>query len=186
MPISVTDRSSASVRALTLAAYISFVPIGIATVLLGPLLPILSARWSLDYSQAGALFPVQYVAATVAVAVSGLLVSKFGFRFAIRIGLFLIAAGLALLMAGPKWLAVVCIAAYGGGNGVAVPAANLMVAELNPQRRSETLNWLNFCWSAGALLTAMLNRKRRGRCLSGRWSWRRRTHSTVSRSTRRT
>src|SRR3954447_23411299 len=151
MPISVTDRSSASVRALTLAAYISFVPIGVATVLLGPLLPILSARWSLDYAQAGALFPVQYVAATVAVAVSGLLVSKFGFRFAIRTGLFLIAAGLALLMAGPKWLAVICIAAYGGGNGVAVPAANLMLAELNPQRRSETLNWLNFCWSAGAV-----------------------------------
>ena len=54
-------------------------------------------------------------------------------------------------MAGPKWLAVICIAASGGGNGVAVPAANLMVAELNPQRRSETLNWLNFCWSAGAV-----------------------------------
>jgi FHS family glucose/mannose:H+ symporter-like MFS transporter len=151
MPISATDKRSASARTLTLAAYISFVPIGVATVLLGPLLPILSARWSLDYAQAGALFPVQYVAATVAVAVSGLLVSKFGFRFAIRTGLFLIAAGLALLMAGPKWLAVICIAAYGGGNGVAVPAANLMVAELNPQRRSETLNWLNFCWSAGAV-----------------------------------
>src|SRR5581483_3357436 len=154
MPIPVIDKSSA--RVLTLAAYISFVPIGIATVLLGPLLPILSARWSLNYAQAGALFPVQYVASTVAVAVSGMLVSRFGFRFAIRTGLFLIAAGLALLMAGPKWLAVICIAAYGAGNGVAVPAANLMVAGLNPQRRSATLNWLNFCWSAGAVACPFL------------------------------
>src|SRR2546423_12938543 len=66
------------------------------------MLPILSTRWSLNYAQAGALFPVQYVASTVAVAVSGVLVSRFGFRFAIRAGLFLIAAGLALLMAGAK------------------------------------------------------------------------------------
>jgi fucose permease len=156
MPIAVTPQTSSSTRALTLAAYICFVPIGIATVLLGPMLPILSTRWSLNYAQAGALFPVQYVASTVAVALSGVLVSRFGFRFAIKIGLFLIAAGLALLMAGPKWLAMICIAAYGAGNGVAVPAANLMVAELNPQRRSATLNWLNFCWSAGAVACPFL------------------------------
>lgn len=156
MPISVTETSSSSVRVLTLAAYVSFVPIGIATVVLGPLLPILSARWSLNYAQAGALFPVQYVASTIAVALSGVLVSRFGFRFAIRAGLFLIAAGLALLMAGPKWLAMICIAAYGAGNGVAVPAANLMVAELNPTRRSASLNWLNFCWSAGAVACPFL------------------------------
>ncbi len=120
-------------------------------MLLGPLLPILSARWSLNYAQAGALFPVQYVASTVAVALSGVIVSRIGFRFAIRAGLFLITAGLALLMTAPEWLAIICIAAYGAGNGVAVPAANLMVADLNPNRRSATLNWLNFCWSVGAV-----------------------------------
>lgn len=143
-------------RLLTLAAYVSFVPVGVATVLLGPMLPILSARWSLNYAQAGALFPVQYVASTVAVALSGVLVSRFGFRFAIQTGLLLVTLGLALLMAGPRWLAVICIAAYGGGNGVAVPAANLMVAELNPSRRSATLNWLNFCWSTGAVACPFL------------------------------
>lgn len=156
MPSSLTDKSPASVRLLTLAAYVSFVPVGVATVLLGPMLPILSARWSLNYAQAGALFPVQYVASTVAVALSGVLVSRFGFRFAIQTGLLLVSVGLALLMAGPRWLAVICIAAYGGGNGVAVPAANLMVAALNPGRRSATLNWLNFCWSAGAVACPFL------------------------------
>ena len=154
MPLSLTDK--AAPRALTLAAYISFVPIGIATVLLGPLLPILSARWSLNYAQAGVLFPVQYVASTLAVALSGVLVSRLGFRFAIRAGLLLMTAGLALVMAGPMWLAIICIAAYGGGLGIAVPAANLMVAELNPGRRSATLNWLNFCWSAGAVACPFL------------------------------
>lgn len=140
-----------SARPLTLAAYASFVPIGIATVLLGPMLPILSARWSMTYSQAGRLFPVQYIAATVGVATSGWLVSRWGFRFAIKTGLLLLAAGIVLLVAGSKLLALFCIAGYGAGLGIAVPAANLLVAEVNPGRRSAALNWLNFWWSAGAV-----------------------------------
>src|SRR5438477_12153004 len=127
MPSSPTERSPASARLLTLAAYVSFVPVGVATVLLGPMLPILSARWSLNYAQAGALFPVQYVASTVAVALSGVLVARFGFRFAIQTGLLLVAVGLGLLMPGPRRLAGTCIAADGPGNGVAVPAGNLIV-----------------------------------------------------------
>ena len=40
--------------------------------------------------------------------------------------------------------------------GLAVPAANLLVAEVNPGRRSATLNLLNFCWSAGAVACPFL------------------------------
>ena len=142
---------SISAKALTRAAYASFVPIGIATVLLGPMLPTLSARWSLNYSQAGALFTVQYLASTVAVALSGVLVTRRGFRFAMKSGLLLMSAGVGLLLAGPKIMGIVCIAASGFGMGVAIPAANLLVAEVNPGRRSATLNLLNFCWSVGAV-----------------------------------
>ena len=145
-----------SARALTIAAYVSLVPIGIATVLLGPLLPTLSARWSLNYSQAGALFTAQYVAATCAVALSGFVVSLKGYRFAMKAGLVLMAAGLAVLLVGPKTLGIICIGASGAGQGLAVPAANLMVAEANPGRRSATLNWLNFSWSAGAVACPFL------------------------------
>jgi FHS family glucose/mannose:H+ symporter-like MFS transporter len=148
--------TSSSAKALTLAAYASFVPIGIATVLLGPMLPILSARWSLNYSQAGVLFTAQYLASTLAVALSGALVSRWGFRFAIKAGLLLMSAGVGLLLTGPKLLGIVCIAAYGAGLGLAVPAANLLVAEVNPGRRSAKLNLLNFCWSAGAVSCPIL------------------------------
>jgi fucose permease len=147
---------SKSAKALTFAAYAAFVPIGIATVLLGPMLPILSARWSLNYSQAGALFTAQYTVSTVAVALSGVLVSRWGFRFAIKTGLVLMSAGVGLLLAGPKLLGILCIGAYGGGLGLAVPAANLLVAEVNPGRRSAKLNLLNFCWSAGAVACPFL------------------------------
>ena len=151
-----TAKASTSASALTLAAYVSFVPIGIATVLLGPMLPTLSARWSLNYAQAGALFTAQYLASTFAVALSGVLASRWGFRFPMKAGLWLVAGGLAVLLAGPEWLGIACIAAYGAGLGLAVPAANLMVAAANPERRSATLNLLNFFWSAGAVACPFL------------------------------
>jgi fucose permease len=156
MSSSDSPNASISAKALTRAAYTSFVPIGIATVLLGPMLPTLSARWSLNYSQAGALFTVQYLASTVAVALSGVLVSRRGFRFAMKAGLLLMSAGVGLLLAGPKIMGILCIAASGFGMGVAIPAANLLVAEVNPGRRSATLNLLNFCWSAGAVACPFL------------------------------
>ncbi len=156
MSSSTINNAGNSAPALTLASYISFIPIGIATVLLGPMLPTLSARWSLNYSQAGALFTAQYVASTCAVAVSGVVVSYRGYRFAIKAGLLLVAAGLALLLEGSAALGIVCIATYGAGLGIAVPAGNLLVAEVNPNRRSATLNWLNFCWSAGAVACPFL------------------------------
>jgi len=64
--------------------------------------------------------------------------------------------GVGLLLAGPKVLGIFCIGAYGGGLGLAVPAANLLVAKVNPNRRSATLNTLNFCWSAGAVACPLL------------------------------
>ena len=156
MSASDTTKASTSAGSLTFAAYVSFVPIGIATVLLGPMLPVLSARWALNYSQSGALFSVQYVASTLAVALSGVLAARWGFRFAIKTGLLLMAAGLAFLLAGSQSLGIVCIAAYGGGLGLAVPAANLLVAAANPERRSATLNLLNFFWSTGAVSCPIL------------------------------
>jgi FHS family glucose/mannose:H+ symporter-like MFS transporter len=156
MPSSHPPNTATSARSLTLAAYASFVPIGIATVLLGPMLPTLSARWGLNYAQQGALFTVQYVASTFAVAFSGVLVARWGFRFAMRAGLLLMGAGVGLLLVGPRVLGIFCIGVYGGGLGLAVPAGNLLVAAANPARRSATLNVLNFCWSAGAVTCPFL------------------------------
>src|SRR5579859_6907704 len=115
MPVSADTKTPGSAGAPTLAAYTSFVPIGIATVLLGPMLPTLSARWSLNYAQAGALFTAQYLASTIAVALSGVLAARWGFRLPMKAGLWLVTCGLAFVLAGPRWLGVFCIGAYGGG-----------------------------------------------------------------------
>ncbi|MFZ0804627.1 MAG: MFS transporter [Candidatus Sulfotelmatobacter sp.] len=156
MPITTTTPTESSAKALTWAAYVSFVPIGVVTVLLGPLLPTLSSRWSLNYSQAGALFPDQFLASTAAVIVSGMLVSRWGYRFAMKAGLLLTGVSLALMLTGPRILGIICIAGYGAGFGLTVPAANLLASEMNPQRRSAALNTLNFCWSMGAVACPFL------------------------------
>jgi len=156
MPTTDEPIGTTSSRTLTYAAYVSFVPIGIATVLLGSMLPILSARWSFNYSQSGALFDAQYFASTCSVALSGVLAARWGFRFPMKVGLVLMALGLAFLLSGSKALGILCIAAYGGGLGLAVPAANLLVAAANPGRRSAALNFLNFFWSAGAVACSPL------------------------------
>ena len=110
----------------------------------------------MDYAQAGALFPVQYVAATCGVGFSGVVVTRWGFRFPINLGLLLMALGLAFLLSGPKLVGIGCIGIYGLGLGLSVPAANLLVAAVNPERRSATLNLLNFFWSVGAVACPFL------------------------------
>jgi fucose permease len=133
------------------AAHAAFLPIGIVTVLLGPLLPMLSARWGLNYTQAGSLFTAQFLGSTVGVFVSGFLVSRRGFRFATNAGLLAMALGVGALLFGSRTTGLFCILLYGFGLGLAIPAINLYVAAANPARRSAALNLLNFSWSVGAV-----------------------------------
>src|SRR5579871_5016019 len=85
--------SPRSNRALVLAAQIAFLPTGILTTLLGPMLPILIVHWSMNDKQAGNLFLVQFLASLVGVQLSGVLLARFGFRPAFLFGLLLMAIG---------------------------------------------------------------------------------------------
>jgi len=145
------DAQTSTAGSLNTAAHAAFVPIGIVTVLLGPLLPTLSSRWSLNYVQAGSLFTAQFLGSTVGVVVSGVVVSRLGFRFAINAGLFAMALGVGALPFSPRFLGLVCIFCYGVGLGLAIPPINLFVAAVNPKRRSAALSLLNFSWSVGAV-----------------------------------
>ncbi|HUO25658.1 MAG TPA: MFS transporter [Candidatus Aquilonibacter sp.] len=156
MPASNTAQTASASRILTGAAHAAFVPIGVVTVLLGPLLPWLSARWSLDYAQAGSLFTAQFAASTLGVALSSIFIARRGFRFAINAGLLIMAVAVAALPYGSRLVGSICVATYGFGMGISIPAANLLVAEVNPDRRSAALNLLNFSWSVGAVACPFL------------------------------
>ena len=150
MPLTDISRTHPA-RSLNKASHAAFVPIGIVTVLLGPLLPTLSAHWSLNYAQAGSLYTAQFVGSTVGLGLLGVIVSRWGFRFAINAGLFATALGVAVLPFSSRSLGLICIFCYGTGLGLAIPAANLLVAEINPERRSAALSLLNCSWSVGAV-----------------------------------
>jgi FHS family glucose/mannose:H+ symporter-like MFS transporter len=142
-----TDSASSTNK----AAHAAFVPIGMVTVLLGPLLPMLSARWSLNYAQAGTLFTAQFLGATIGTGLSGPIVSRWGYRFAILTGLFAMAVGVGSLPFSSRFPGLICIFSYGIGLGLSIPAANLLVAAMNADRRSAALSLLNFSWSVGAV-----------------------------------
>lgn len=137
-------------------AHAAFVPTGVVTVLLGPLLPTLSARWSLNDSQAGYLVTAQFLGALLSTVSCGVVLPRFGFRRTISCGLVFMGAGVATLVAGPFWWAIIAVFGYGMGIGLTIPTANLLVGQVVPDRRSSALNLLNFSWSAGAVACPFL------------------------------
>ncbi len=140
----------------TYVAHVAFVPTGIVTVLLGPVLPSLSARWSLNDARAGELFTAQFLASMLGVALSGMLVPRFGYRVVIVLGLLFMAVGVGSLPLGSRFVGMAAVAGYGVGLGLTIPACNLLVAEVNPGRRAAAVSLLNFSWSLGAVACPFL------------------------------
>lgn len=140
----------------TAIAYAAFVPTGMVTVLLGPLLPSLAARWSLSDTQSGYLVTAQFLGALLATLSSSILLPRLGFRWSIAIGQCLMALGVATLISSTFAGALLSVFCYGMGIGLTIPTGNLMVAESTPGRRSSALNLLNFSWSAGAVACPFL------------------------------
>jgi len=146
-------------------AHLDFVLSGVVMTLLGPLLPLLSARWALDDTQAGYLFTAQYIASIGGMLVSAPLVTRYGYRITMIAGLLLMAAGIALLAPAGWIFGLISIGIFGAGFGVTTPAVNLFVSNANPERRASALNLVNSSWGVGAmgcpLLVAMAQRWQR-------------------------
>src|ERR1700675_5012229 len=132
MPNSHTEQDQfSSNRKLVLAGQLAFFPTGVLTTLLGPMLPILLARWAMNDTQAGNLFLVQFLAALVGVQLSGVLLARWGFRPAFLAGLLLMASGVATLYLGSYLQGLFSVGVYGIGLGLIVPTDNLLIAEIS-------------------------------------------------------
>src|ERR1700730_3450527 len=179
-----SNRSSSSLsssnRKLILAGQIAFLPTGILQTLLGPMLPILIARWALNDTQAGYLFLVQFLASLAGVQLSGLLLTRWGYRPSFLCGLLLMACGVSTLFLGSSALGMAAVAAYGFGLGLVVPSDNLLIAEIasasssgsdaasqqssqkssqgNSQAssRASAVSLLNFFWGVGAVFCSLM------------------------------
>lgn len=112
--------------------YAGFVIAGMATVLLGPILPMLSARWSLTDFQAGSLFATQFTGSTL----GAILASHFR-RGCLLFGYASVAAGLAALALGNYAVIMLAFALVGVGLGSATTATNLTLARSGLSREAQ-------------------------------------------------
>lgn len=140
----------------TAMAHAAFVPTGIVTVMLGPLLPLLAAKWSLNDTQSGFFISAQFAGALVGTAASSFLLPAIGFGRSMAIGQVLMAIGAGSLISGGFAFAMIAVACYGIGIGITIPAGNLTVAETARERRSSSLGLLNVSWGMGAMSSAVL------------------------------
>ena len=136
--------------------HINFLLTGIVMTFLGPMLPILAARWGINDSLAGRLFLVQFVSSMLGMFCSAPAVKRYGYRATFIIGLVLMSSGTALLASAPYWLGAIAVAILGAGHGITTPAGNLRTAEVNPTRSAAALNVINAIWGIGAMSPAFL------------------------------
>ena len=137
-----------------------FIVCGILTVLPGPLLPLLAARWHLRDVQSGAFFAVQFAASTVAA-----ILSPWRLRRSLPLGFGLMAVAAALLtialgaVPAPAGhvLALAAFGLIGFGIGLSVTATNLTAAlNADARTRARRLSVVNLWWGIGAVVCPWL------------------------------
>ena len=129
---------------------------GVVTILLGPILPILIARWSLSDERAGLFFTVQFIGNLLGVASLGALVSHRGYGTTLVAGYITMALGVAGLALRNENLGLLATVVFGYGLGLVLSASNLWVAEIAAARRAAAVSILNVAWGIGAIACAPL------------------------------
>jgi FHS family glucose/mannose:H+ symporter-like MFS transporter len=136
--------------------FAGFVLTGIPTVIIGPILPLFISRWSLNDSQAGLFFTVQFASALCGVWITTALTSWRGYRPGLLVGYILTGVGLAFLNASTHVMALIATAAFGMGYGIVIPPTNLCAAEAGGKHGAGAVSLLNFAWGLGAVACSPL------------------------------
>lgn len=141
--------SPGRVAALLISA--EFFLTGVATSILGPLVPSIRQQFAISDEQAGRLFLAQFVGSSV-----GALLSQRRPRASILAGLTLVSAAFATFPYAGWTFAPLVFFFVGLGLGFAIPATNMFVASAWSNRRSESLNLINMVWGAGSLASPLV------------------------------
>ncbi|HTU34990.1 MAG TPA: MFS transporter [Candidatus Acidoferrum sp.] len=139
-------------RTATAAVLVSFGVAGVVTTILGPILPVLIARWSLTDERAGLFFTVQFATNMIGLASLSAILPRWGYKAVLVPGYIAIALGLAGLNANSAQAGLAATALYGYGLGLVLASSNLWVAEAAESRRLAALSILNFAWGIGAVI----------------------------------
>jgi FHS family glucose/mannose:H+ symporter-like MFS transporter len=135
-------------------SYVAFVLVGIATTMLGPLLPVHAARFGLSDQQLGNLFLAQFFGGFAGSILSTELSKRCGLRTTIRLGLAVIALGVLGTTVRSLDFVLASVGLYGIGIGFSSPTITAAVSDASPTNTAAALNVLNFWWSVGAIVAA--------------------------------
>jgi len=145
--------TSSPFRFLKILLHAGFFLSGIATVLIGQILPILAERLKLNDGQAGLFFTAQFSGSLIGTFLTNWFGKKNKFLSATVIGCFLMASGVLFLNFDSRTICLIGFFINGSGIGLTLPAINLLTLELNPARATAALNVLNFFWGMGAIIS---------------------------------
>lgn len=142
-----------SVRRLNILLRTGFFLTGIATVLIGQILPILARKLEINDRQAGDFFIAQFAGSIVGTLASTWFARRNRFLSASVFGFILIAAGVLFLNFDSFLFCLLGFFLNGAGIGLTLPSINLLTLEINGARPAAALNTLNFFWGVGAILS---------------------------------
>jgi MFS transporter, FHS family, glucose/mannose:H+ symporter len=126
---------------------------GLGTALLGPILPVLARQWEMVDSQSGLLMMAKFCGAFLGgVTVSGKL------RRSLLVGLAAGAVGFGGFAIAPS-MSLGCVALFVGGYGLGqiITSVNILAGRRFTAHRGSALAMLNFSFSLGAMLSALLS-----------------------------
>lgn len=129
---------------------------GVATTMLGPLMPGFEARWNLDDAQGGLLFVAQFLAQVVSAAAVAPLARRIGYWRIVAAGLVIGALGVTGCASHSWTVVLLSVGLYGVGLGIAIPAANVGVAAASGGDSARRVLYLNLFWSVGAVTAPIL------------------------------
>lgn len=129
-----------------------FLLAGLGTVLLGPILPVVSARWHLTDAAAGGLLFAKFVG-----AFAGGATVPTRLRVGVLAATLFTALGLSgfALSPGP-WTAAAALCLTGFGLGQLIASSNILAGRRYTAHAGSALSTLNFFWSLGAVSTGLL------------------------------
>jgi FHS family glucose/mannose:H+ symporter-like MFS transporter len=125
---------------------------GLGTALLGPILPLLAKQWEMLDSQSGLLMMAKFCGAFL----GGVTVSQNLMR-SLLVGLIAGAFGFGSFAMSPS-MSIGCVGLFVGGYGLGqiITSVNILAGRRFTAHRGSALSLLNFSFSLGAMLSALL------------------------------
>ena len=148
--------SPTAIKNARLFSYASFVLIGTINTFLGPILPFLSEKWSINDAQGGYFLAAQSLGGMIGTLFVSFLYSRLSSRKILFAGFGLIIFSL-FGIGGSSWeIGIFASLINGIAIGFIIPTTTLIVSQTAGNKRAKAINLLNFFWAFGAVLSPLL------------------------------